>query len=110
MPAYMIRNLDEKMWKKFRTRVESEGRFTRWVVEQLFTRYADGRLTVDGTDPGPDPTEDGKSYMIKDLDAKMWLRFKKQVEKDGRRLKWVVIQLFSAYADGRVDVTPDARK
>lgn len=40
MADYIIRNVDDALWRKVKARAESEGRSIRWVIVELLKRYA----------------------------------------------------------------------
>lgn len=36
---YILRDVDDKLWKHFKERAEGEGRTLRWVLTVLLTHY-----------------------------------------------------------------------
>jgi hypothetical protein len=46
MSSYIIRNIDDELWDRFKKRAESEGRGQglRWVFQQFIEYYADNGL------------------------------------------------------------------
>ncbi len=44
MPAYILRNIDAKLWQDFKARAAQEGRGLRWVILTLIAWYADHGL------------------------------------------------------------------
>jgi hypothetical protein len=46
MATKMFRDVDEKMWKRFKQRAKAEGRKEKWVALRLFALYADGVIKV----------------------------------------------------------------
>jgi plasmid stability protein len=39
MANFILRKVDDELWKQFRERAQSEGRSLRWLVLELIRRY-----------------------------------------------------------------------
>jgi hypothetical protein len=44
MVDFIIRNIDAKLWRKFKRRAITEGHTLRWVLLELIRRYAENGL------------------------------------------------------------------
>lgn len=40
MPSYMLRNIEESLWRKVKARAEKDGHPLRWIILTLLTAYA----------------------------------------------------------------------
>lgn len=40
MPSYLLRDIDEKLWRRVKARAASEGRTLRFVVDEMLAAYA----------------------------------------------------------------------
>jgi hypothetical protein len=55
--TYIIRDTKTPLWQAFKARAAREGRSLRWVLEQLITRYVDGRTALDDVSAASPPCE-----------------------------------------------------
>lgn len=39
MTSFILRNVEDDLWKRFRERARGEGRTLRWIVLQLIAHY-----------------------------------------------------------------------
>lgn len=39
VPDYIIRKIDDALWRKVKARAEAEGRSIRWVIVEMLKRY-----------------------------------------------------------------------
>jgi hypothetical protein len=44
MPDYILRNVDDSLWKRFKQRAKAEGHQLRWVLLELVQRYVKNGL------------------------------------------------------------------
>ena len=46
MADFILRNVDDALWRDFKQRAESEGRSMRWIVTTMITQYTENGLPV----------------------------------------------------------------
>lgn len=44
MASFAFKDVDDKLWKQFKQRAQSEGRSLRWVILELIRRYIEKGL------------------------------------------------------------------
>lgn len=44
-----------------------------------------------------------KFYLLRDIPDDLWIRVKRRAAKEGRSLRWIVIELLKRYADHGLD-------
>jgi len=45
MPAYLLRDIDARLWARVKARADADGRSLRGLIIWLLTRYAAGKVT-----------------------------------------------------------------
>lgn len=48
---FLIRDIPEDLWERFKARCDAEGYSYRWVLLRLLKGYVDGTLDLDDVDP-----------------------------------------------------------
>ncbi len=56
MPMYILRNIDDGLWARFKARAQSEGMPMRALILKLVGMYADGKINL-VPKRAPAPTE-----------------------------------------------------
>lgn len=44
MPSYILRKIDDHLWRQFKDRAQSEARGLRWLILELIKRYIERGL------------------------------------------------------------------
>ncbi|HEY6362266.1 MAG TPA: hypothetical protein VIX63_14230 [Vicinamibacterales bacterium] len=52
----------------------------------------------------PIATPDTTTYLLRDIDADLWARFKARSEEDGMAMRTLILRLVAAYADDEIDL------
>ena len=51
MPDYILRDVDDATWQRFKARAARDGHSLRWVLLRLVERYANDAVFIGGAEP-----------------------------------------------------------